>query len=99
MNCKRCHQIYDLRFQSDDTGYCDDCAQSIAESSTEIVEALESMVRACGSGMNWMEMVDRAKISSATRGLLRTDIGMCSASISKARKLIRELKVKIARAE
>lgn len=58
----------------------------------ELVELLEELVRACGSGINWMEQVDRAKISSATRGILHVDMGMCSTAIHKARKLIGELK-------
>lgn len=56
----------------------------------DMVVAMEEMIRACGSGMNWMEQVDRAHLSSATRGILHVDMGMCSSAIAKARKAINQ---------
>lgn len=64
----------------------------LADAAGSVIEALEDMMRACGSGMNWMEQVDRARLSSATRGILHVDMGMCSAAIFKARKLVEALK-------
>jgi hypothetical protein len=52
------------------------------EAATEIIQEL---LLACGSGMNWMEQVSRAKLGSATRGILETDMGMCSTAMFKAR--------------
>lgn len=56
-----------------------------------VIDAMEDMIRACESGMNWMEQVSRARLSSATRGILTIDMGMCSSAIFKARKILAEL--------
>jgi hypothetical protein len=49
---------------------------------------IEDLIRACGSGMNWMDQVSRAEIGSATRGILTTDMGMCSIAIFRARQYL-----------
>lgn len=58
----------------------------------EIIEIIEDLVRACGSGMNWMEQVDRAAMGSAIRGILHVDMGMTSAAIHKARTFLESVK-------
>ena len=59
--------------------------QSLGAAPCSATEIIEELVLACGSGMNWMEQVSRAKLGSATRGILTTDMGMCSTAIFKAR--------------
>jgi hypothetical protein len=63
-----------------------------AEARGSATEIIEELIRACGSGMNWMEQVSRAKIGSATRGILTTDMGMCSSAIFKARLYLEKAK-------
>jgi len=58
-------------------------------SATEIIEDL---IRACGSGMDWMDQVSRAKLGSATCGILTTDMGMCSSAIFRARQYLEKAK-------
>lgn len=58
------------------------------EEKTQVKQSLEDLIRACGSGMNWMEQVDRAKIGSATRGILHVDMGMCSIAIHNGKKAL-----------
>lgn len=54
-------------------------------------EVINDLIRACGSGMNWMDQVDRARLSSATRGILHVDMGMTTSAIHKARQFLAEL--------
>ena len=65
---------------------------SLAEPTGSATEIIEELICACGSGMNWMEQVSRAKLGSATRGILTTDMGMCSTAIFKARLYLEKAK-------
>jgi hypothetical protein len=66
--------------------------EPFAEAHGSATEIIEDLVRACGSGMNWMEQVSRAKLGSATRGILTTDMGMCSNAMFKARLYLEKVK-------
>lgn len=61
----------------------------VYDSATEIIEDL---IRACGAGMNWMDQVSRAKLGSATRGILNIDMGLCSCAIFRARQYLEKAK-------
>jgi hypothetical protein len=63
---------------------CPECAR-LHDLVCQYEASMKEMVLACGSCMNWMEQVGRAKLSPSTRGILITDMGMCSASIFRAR--------------
>ena len=53
-----------------------------------LTAALLDAKRAIGSGLGWMEQVDRAKLSSATRGILHVDMGMSRNAINKINNLL-----------
>ena len=65
---------------------------ALAEARGSATEIIEDLIRACGSGMNWMDRVSRARIGSATRGILTTDMGMCSSAIFRARQYLEKAK-------
>ena len=58
-------------------------------SATEIIEDLAF---ACGLGVHWMNHVRHAQLSSATRGMLTTDLGMCSNAMLRARQYLDKVK-------
>lgn len=62
-----------------------------AEEKSKVKAVIEDLIRACGSGVSWMDQVDRAKIASSTRGILRVDMVMCSTAIFQGKKLLSEL--------
>ena len=65
-----------------------ECPQCIEIQRDELLLVVTDLVRACESSMNWMEQVDRAKLSSSTRGILHADMGMTKYAISKAKQLL-----------
>lgn len=64
---------------------------NLVEEKKQVREVIDDLIRACGSGMNWMDQVDRVRLSSATRGILHVDIGMTSSAIYKAKQFLATL--------
>lgn len=52
------------------------------------ISVICDLIGAAKAGMNWMEQVDRAKIGSATRGILHVDMGITSTAIHKANRFL-----------
>jgi hypothetical protein len=53
-----------------------------------LIETIETLIRAAGSGINWMAQVSRANVSRSTRGILNNDLQMSTTAIQKARLVI-----------
>lgn len=53
-----------------------------------LIETIETLIRAAGSGINWMAQVSRANVSRSTRGILNNDLQMSTTAIQKARIVI-----------
>lgn len=64
----------------------------MTERDKRILDAMAELHRACGAGRNWMDQVSRAKLNSATRGVLNVDMGMVAAAMGRAQALMREIK-------
>lgn len=69
-----------------------DRAEKAEKYCAKMRDIVEKLRIACGSGMNWMEQVDRAVLSSSTRGILHVDMGMCSSAIHFAKQALAEAK-------
>lgn len=59
----------------------------------------EDMIRACESGMSWMDQLVHADIGSAMRGILSVDMACSAAAIGRAKKVLAALTPKTPRTE